>query len=132
MPFSSPVLVPLILALASLGGCGDVQPDPAPGAAAPASERSGPATDDPSLPLTLERSVALADSVEDLLRPVPLMRAAQENELRRYPNAENVARARELGVRPADSAALADAMDQGRLVRVEDSTAHWVVRELGA
>lgn len=80
---------------------------------------------------TLARATALADSVEDLLRPVPLMRPAEEQALRRYSNAENLERARRLGARPASDAALDSLVSAGQLVRLEDSTRHWVIRELG-
>jgi Family of unknown function (DUF5715) len=73
---------------------------------------------------------ARADSVDDTLQPVPLLSPAQESGLRRYGNAEQLARARALGVRPADSAATARALADATLVALEDSTAYWVVREL--
>ena len=81
---------------------------------------------------TLATSLALADSMEDLLRPVPLMRPGDESALRRYSNAENLVRARRLGARPRDAAELEALVADGRLVRLPDSTEHWVVRELGA
>jgi hypothetical protein len=79
---------------------------------------------------TLEQSMALADSVEELLRPVPLLRPDQEAALRRYSNAANVERARALGVRPADSTELASLIEQGRLVPLEGDARFWVLREL--
>lgn len=79
---------------------------------------------------TLERAESLADSVEDVLRPVPLLRPAEEAALRGYTNAENLRRARSLGVRAADSAELEALVAEGRLVRLEDSTSYWVVRDL--
>jgi hypothetical protein len=78
----------------------------------------------------LLRMTALADSVDDLLQPVPLLTPAQESTLRRFGTAEQLARARSLGVRPADSAALAAAIAERALVELEDSSEHWVVREL--
>jgi hypothetical protein len=131
-PVLAPLILPLAMAAASLAGCGEGEGAPGPNGAVPASEQSRELTTDPALSSTLERATVLADSIEDLLRPVPLMRPAQEGALRRFSNAENVARARQLGVRPADSAALARAIDEGGLVLLEDSTDHWVVRELGA
>jgi len=82
-----------------------------------------------ALRTTLQRSIALADSVEDLLRPVPLMRPNQEAALRRYANAAHVARARSLGVHAVDDARISAARQAGELVPLEDSTAHWIVRE---
>jgi hypothetical protein len=73
---------------------------------------------------------ARADSVDDALQPMPLLTPGQESALRQYGNAEQLARARALGVRPADSAATVRAIADGTLVELEDSTAYWVVREL--
>lgn len=96
-----------------------------------ASERVGggaaPGDEDP-LAVTLARATALADSIEDLLRPVPLLRPAQEAALRRHLNAAHVSRARQLGVRPADEAEVERLVREGRLVQLPDSTSHWIVR----
>lgn len=78
---------------------------------------------------TLDRSLTLADSVEERLRPVPLMRPAEEQALRRYLNDAHVARARSLGVRPADAAEVRALTESGGLVRLEDSTSQWIVRD---
>jgi hypothetical protein len=82
-----------------------------------------------ALRLTLDRSVEAAAAIEDALRPVPLLRPAEEAVLRTHLNAAHVARARALGVRPADEAELRALVDAGRLVALEASTPHWVVRE---
>lgn len=118
------------LAAALLVGC-----DPAPEsdvAAEAAAEQQGgdgsPASADPALTATLQRSLALADSIEDLLRPVPLMTAAQEKRLRQHLNAAHIARARALGIRAADEAEIRRRLADGSLVRLEDSTRHWIVR----
>jgi hypothetical protein len=124
-------LVLFVLALAT--ACG-----PSPGGevaegAEPARERSRSdgeweeaAT---ALRETLERSVAAANEVEDALRPVPLLRPAEEQRLRTQLNAAHVARARALGVRPADQRELERLVEQGRLVLLDPSTEHWIVRE---
>lgn len=78
----------------------------------------------------LDDILAHADSMDDALRPVPLLTGSQQGALRRYLNAQQLERARALGVRPPDSAALASAREAGRLVELEDSTEYWVVREL--
>jgi hypothetical protein len=78
---------------------------------------------------TLERSVAAAAAIEDALRPVPLLRPAEEQRLRRYLNAAHVSRARALGVRPADHEELRSLVEAGRLVLLEPATEHWVVRD---
>jgi hypothetical protein len=72
----------------------------------------------------------LADSVDDLLQPVPLLTVAEESSLRRYGNEVHLARARALGARPADTTELAELRAAGRLVELEDSTPLWAVREL--
>ena len=73
---------------------------------------------------------ARADSVVAALLPVPLLRTSEQRALLQYPNDQHVARARALGVRPGSEAELERLLDEGRLVRLADSTAHWVVREL--
>ena len=85
-----------------------------------------------ALATTLARATTLADSIEDLLRPVPLLRPAEENALRRYGQVPQLARARELGVRPSDDAEVEAMVRDGRLLRLEDSTRHWVLRDLRA
>ncbi len=69
-----------------------------------------------------------ADRADDILSPLPVMTPAQENALRRFLNASHVARARALGVRVADRVARDSLVAAGRLVQLEDSTAHWIVR----
>ena len=69
-----------------------------------------------------------ADRANDILSPLPVMTTAQENALRRFLNASHVARARALGVRVADRVARDSLVAAGRLVQLEDSTAHWIVR----
>ncbi len=83
-----------------------------------------------ALRAALADASALADSVEDLLRPVPLLTPGEEAALRRASNALQLARARQLGAHVADSATLQQLVRAGRLVALEDSTAWWTVREL--
>lgn len=71
-----------------------------------------------------------ADSMDDALRPIALLTPAERGALRRYLNAQQLDRARALGARPADGAALETLRSAGRLVPLEDSTEHWIVREL--
>jgi hypothetical protein len=78
---------------------------------------------------TIERSLAAAAAIEDALRPVPLLRPAEEQRLRSHLNAAHVARARALGVRPADQAELRRLEQEGRLILLELSNEYWVVRE---
>jgi hypothetical protein len=83
-----------------------------------------------ALDTALTGIVQLTDSIDDLLQPVPLLTPAEENALRRYGNDVQLARARSLGARPADSTELAALRSAGRLVELEDSTPLWAVREL--
>lgn len=84
-----------------------------------------------ALAVTIQRADALADSVEDLLRPVSLMRPADEAALRRYLNAAHVTRARELGVRVRSEEHRDSLLAEELLIPLEDSTRHWVVRRHG-
>lgn len=104
----------------------------APEAPSPAQiEAAAHAAVEAALSAELERIAALADSVDQLFRPVPFLTPAQENGLRRYLNARHLARARALGIRPgADAARLESLLAEGRLVELEPSTEHWIVRPL--
>jgi hypothetical protein len=65
----------------------------------------------------------LADSIDDLLHPVPLLTAAQERAFARFRNADHLERAEALGVDPG-----APAPDA--LVPIDSSGRYWIVREL--
>ncbi len=110
--------------LAACGGSGEVLP-----------WASEPSVEDASsdvlaaLRAAYDSAVALADSVEALLRPVPLLTPAEEAALRTS-NAAQLARARRLGEHVADSASLERLIAAGALVQLQDSTQWWVVREL--
>lgn len=123
----------LLLPLLALPACGlESAPDD------PGNEPSDPtqatgATDPgaahvAALATTLERATILADSVEDLLRPVPLMRPADEEALRRYLNANHVTRARQLGVLVRDGEHIDSLVGAGTLVALADSTPYWIVQ----
>jgi hypothetical protein len=81
-----------------------------------------------ALAQTIQRADALADDVSRTLEPLPLMTPGEEDALRRFLNDVHVARARALGVRAANSEAVDSLVRAGRLVQLEDSTAHWIVR----
>ena len=85
-----------------------------------------------ALRATVEHSSALADSIEAILRPVPLMRPSDVSALRRYLNDAHVARARELGVHVRSSAQIDSLVEAGALVSLEDSTRYWVLRYPGS
>jgi hypothetical protein len=115
-----PIVLPAILALA----CAEAPPE-----RAPAADRSH-AEADAALAAGLDRAAQLADSVDRLLLPVPLLTPTQEAALRRFGNAQQLARARALGVRPTDSAHVRQLLAEGRLVSIPDSTELWAVRRL--
>ena len=77
---------------------------------------------------SLTRAHALAEEIEDLLEPVPLMRPGEEEVLRRYLAGAHVARARSLGIRAETRDRIRELAAEGRLVPLEDSTAQWVLR----
>jgi hypothetical protein len=77
----------------------------------------------------IQHADALAEDVSRTLEPMPLMTPGEEDALRRYLNDVHVARARALGVRAANEQAVDSLVAAGRLVQLEDSTAHWIVRE---
>ena len=110
-----------------LAGCEDTGGGPAPGD----MDAELQARVERALDASLDRIQAVADTLDEALRPVPLLTPAEEGSLRRYLNAQHLGRARALGVpRPDDAAQLASLQEQGRLVRLADSTDLWVVREL--
>jgi hypothetical protein len=75
----------------------------------------------------IEARIAQIDSI---FQPLPLLRPAQENALRRFDNDRQLARARALGVgRLLPQQRLDALVDEGALVVLED-TEHWVVRDL--
>lgn len=79
----------------------------------------------------LARIRAAADSADAILHPLPLLRPAQEAELRRFLNPAQLAEARRLGIDATASADALVAMERdGRLVRLPDSTNLWIVRHL--
>ena len=77
---------------------------------------------------TIRLADRLAGSAERILRPLPVMTPAEEDALRRFLNDQHVARARELGVRAVDRTTRDSLLATGRLVELEDSTHHWIVR----
>ena len=117
-----------VAAACAPGGPADDDADRPGGRTAAGTSGSGP--EETALRLTLERAHALADSIEETLRPVPLMRPADEANLRRYGQSVQLPRAQALGVRARDEAELEALTRSGRLVPLEDSTRFWVLRDL--
>lgn len=116
-----------MLAAAACGGT-------ATDGAADAPARDGDTVERAAVERVLDSAIAdvqlLADSVDALFRPVPLLTPAQEAAFRRFGNAQQLQRARALGFRPAGAAQVQAAVDDGRFVVLEDSTEWWVLREL--
>lgn len=79
----------------------------------------------------LARIQARVDSIDAIFHPLPLLRPQQEAALRRFDNDAQLAAARRLGI-PANTARseLDRMVADGRMVRIADSTEHWVVRKL--
>lgn len=123
----------LITVLGLTGACGTPDPQPTTDTE-PGAEVSSTADDGvrEALRETLSRSASLADSVEGILRPVALLRPAEEQALRQFGNATHLTRARALGARPANDAEIDALRDEGRLVPLGDSTRFWVTRRMRA
>jgi hypothetical protein len=69
-----------------------------------------------------------ATRVDRIFQPLPLLTFAEEGALRRYSNAQHVARARALGIpRGLSAERISTLEEQGRLVRL-DSNEYWVAQ----
>ena len=77
---------------------------------------------------TIQRADRLAGSADRILRPLPVITPAEEDALRRFLSAAHLARARVLGVRVVSDEVTGSLLATGRLVQLEDSTHHWIVR----
>lgn len=129
-------LVPILLfAPLALSSCGWVERERQEAAAEARVEAadSARAATLREIEAALGRAVRQADDVagaaDRILSPMPVKTPAEEAALRRYLSATHVARAREVGVRVRDEAHLDSLVSAGRLVQLEDSTEHWIVRE---
>ena len=122
------LIPPLLLSLLLLATACSPDDDTASADAAARGDVAA-ANVDAALRDALGAAAAGADSVIDALRPVALMTPGQEEQLRRYDNARHLARARALGARPASAAERERLVGAGRLVRVPDTTALYVIRD---
>ena len=79
----------------------------------------------------LTRIRTRADSIDAIFQPLPLLRPQQESALRRFDNDAQLVAARRLGI-PANTPrqTVERMVADGRLVRLADSTEHWIVRKL--
>lgn len=83
-----------------------------------------------SLADELARVDSVSSEIDEAFRPLPLMTPAQEQGLRQYPNAAQLARARQLGPgRHLSSEQLTELEREGELVRLEDGP-YWIIRDL--
>lgn len=114
-------VVPWLVAL--LAGCGPGEPA--------AAQRESSSAAESAFTRELGRIRARADSIDPIFQPLPLLRPQQEAALRRFGNDAQLAAARRLGI-SANTArqAVARMAADGRMVRLTDSTDHWVVRKL--
>ena len=95
-----------------------------------AAQRGGTAAET-AFTREVARIQARADSIDAIFQPLPLLRPQQEAALRRFDNDAQLVAARRLGI-PANTArqAVERMVADGRMVRLADSTEHWVVRKL--
>ena len=122
------VLVPFLILAPLLVGCGvDAEPaDPPP---TPAEiEAAALAGFERALSEVIGRIEAIAGSADRILSPLPLMTPGDEAALRNFLNDVHVARAQSIGVRVMDETTRDALLEAGRLIQLEDSTAHWIVR----
>ncbi|MEX2584521.1 MAG: DUF5715 family protein [Gemmatimonadota bacterium] len=116
------------LVVVAVTACTGGEVSPADGGTDPgAAEGSGAA-------VVFEREIArigaAAARLDSVFQPLPLLAPSEEEELRRYLNAQQLARARELGVGRALAAdSLAALRASGALVTLEDSD-YWILRDL--
>jgi hypothetical protein len=81
----------------------------------------------------IRHSEERATEIEERLLPIRLLRPNEEEALRQFGNTAHLERARALGITPIDTETGLEALIRNReLVRLADSTAHWVVRDLDA
>lgn len=131
LPFFAAVLIAMLFVFA---GCGP-EADGRQRGEAPRGDTSsqapvGPPPAEDLLAHHLERIDERMTAVDSIFQPLPLLRSAQEQALRRSPYGDQLARARALGVGRSPSAARLDTLRrQGRLVALTDN-AHWIVRPL--
>ncbi len=117
---------PLIVFLLSLSACGRAERERL--AAVEAAQLATLAEVERVLSETIRRADRLADGADRILSPRPVMTPAEEDALRTFQNGVHVARARGMAVRVTSEASMDSLLAAGRLVELEDSTEHWIVR----
>jgi hypothetical protein len=92
------------------------------------AQSDGTATGTADLAVLHGAFVQHADSIDRKLRRVPALTRQERTDLRRDVNEHQIERARQLGIRV--SRTIDPLVGSGRLVRLPDTTDHWVIREL--
>jgi hypothetical protein len=118
----------LVLALTSCGWL-ERERDEAARAAAEAARAETLAEVESMLAEAVRRADHTAGAADRILSPMPVMTPAEENGLRRFLGGTHVAEARRVGVRVGTEQELESLVATGRLVRLPDSTQHFIVRE---
>lgn len=120
----------LFLLLLPLSACGWVeqQRQEAAQAAADSTRAATIAEMERALESATGRTRSLSRRANRILSPLPIMTPGEEAALRQYRNASHVARGRAIGVRATDEDAVDSLVAAGTLVRMADSTEHWIVR----
>jgi len=119
-------LVAILVAIT--GGCAPAEPAEDVSSELAVSQR--PALDPEELMRQLDRIDRAAAGIDSIFQPLPLLTPAREEALRSYTNAQQLERARSLGVgRNLSDEELSARLAEGRLVTLEDSD-FWVVRDL--
>ena len=108
-------------------GCGWVEEERAE-AAAQAREETLTEVET-ALERALREVERTAGSAERILNPLPVMTPAQEEELRRFLSSRHLVQARALGVRVRDEETKDSLLRSGDLIRLEDRTDLWIVRD---
>jgi hypothetical protein len=116
------------LLFTATAACGPSEPEGAPPPTPEEIEAAALAEFEHTLSEAVARIEALAGSADRTLSPLPLITPGEEAGLRRFLNDTHVARAGVIGVRVENEAAREALLQEGRLVALADSTAHWIVR----
>lgn len=120
-------LIALILGTLPITACGWVEGERQAAAAAARAETLA------ELEATVAEAVARADriagSADRILSPMPVMTPGEEARLRQFLGASHVAAAARIGTRVLTEELRDSLVAAGRLVELEDSAVHWIVRE---
>jgi len=121
-------LVASAILIVATVACAPGEPEGEPPPTPEEIEAAALASFERTLSEAVARIEALAGSADRTLSPLPLITPGEEAGLRRFLNDVHVARAGSIGERVANEAARETLLQEGRLVALEDSTAHWIVR----